>query len=29
MILEHAKQSGFPANRISAVRRMLDATAAE
>jgi cell division inhibitor SulA len=29
MILEHAKRSGFPANRISAVRRMLDATAAE
>ena len=29
MILEHAKRSGIPANRISAVRRMLDATAGE
>ena len=29
IIQEHAKRAGFPANRISAVRRMLDATAAE
>jgi hypothetical protein len=28
-ILEHAKRGGFPANRISAVRRLLDPTAAE
>jgi hypothetical protein len=28
-ILEHAKRAGFPANRVSAVRRLLDATAAE
>ena len=28
-ILEHARRSGFPANRVSAVRRLLDATAAE
>ena len=28
-IMEHAKRSGFPANRVSAVRRLLDATAAE
>ncbi len=28
-ILEHARRSGFPANRISAVRRLLDATAAD
>ena len=28
-ILEHAKRAGIPANRISAVRRLLDATAAE
>jgi len=29
MIREHAQKAGIPANRISAVRRMLDATAAE
>ena len=29
LIREHAKRGGFPANRISAVRRLLDATAAE
>lgn len=28
-ILEHARRSGFPANRISAVRSLLDATAAD
>jgi hypothetical protein len=28
-ILEHARRAGIPANRVSAVRRMLDATAAE
>jgi hypothetical protein len=28
-IREHAKRGGFPANRISAVRRLLDPTAAE
>ncbi|HEV3220006.1 MAG TPA: DUF4242 domain-containing protein [Candidatus Acidoferrales bacterium] len=28
-IREHAKQGGFPANRISAVRRMIDPTSAE
>jgi hypothetical protein len=28
-IMEHARLSGFPANRVSAVRRLLDATAAE
>ena len=28
-ILKHASMSGFPANRISRVRRLLDATAAE
>src|SRR5438128_10513860 len=29
IIREHAKRVGIPANRISAVRRLLDATAAE
>jgi hypothetical protein len=29
MIHEHARKVGIPANRISAVRRLLDATAAE
>lgn len=29
IILEHARRVGIPANRISAVRRLLDATAAE
>ncbi len=28
-IRQHAKQGGFPANRISAVRRMIDPTSAE
>jgi hypothetical protein len=28
-IREHAKLAGLPANRVSAVRRLLDATAAE
>jgi len=28
-IREHARRTGFPANRISAVRRLLDAEAAE
>jgi hypothetical protein len=28
-IREHAKRGNFPANRISAVRRMIDPTAAE
>ena len=29
MVLEHAKQGGFPANRVSTVRRMIDPTTAE
>ena len=29
MVREHAKQGGFPANKISAVRRMIDPTTAE
>ena len=29
MIREHAKQGGFPANRVSVVRRMIDPTSAE
>jgi hypothetical protein len=29
MVREHAKQGGFPANRVSAVRRMIDPTSAE
>ncbi|HEX4378468.1 MAG TPA: DUF4242 domain-containing protein, partial [Candidatus Acidoferrum sp.] len=29
VIREHAKRAGIPANRISAVRRLLDATFAE
>jgi len=29
MIREHASKGGFPANRISAVRRMIDPTTAE
>ena len=29
IIREHARKAGVPANRISAVRRLLDATAAE
>jgi Nickel responsive protein SCO4226-like len=28
-IREHARRGGFPANRISAVRRMIDPTTAE
>jgi hypothetical protein len=28
-VREHAKQGGFPANRISAIRRMIDPTSAE
>src|ERR1700691_2863808 len=29
VVREHAKRAGMPANRISAVRRLLDASAAE
>jgi hypothetical protein len=29
MIEKHAKQGGFPANRISQIRRMIDPTSAE
>jgi hypothetical protein len=29
MVREHAKQGGFPANRISEVKRMIDPTSAE
>jgi uncharacterized protein DUF4242 len=29
MIREHAKQGGFPANRVSLVKRMIDPTTAE
>ena len=29
VIQEHAKRAGIPANRVSAVRRLLDATSAE
>jgi hypothetical protein len=29
MIREHARQGGFPANRVSAVRGMIDPTTAE
>ena len=29
MIREHAKQGGFPANRVSVVKRMIDPTTAE
>lgn len=29
MVREHAKQGGFPANRISEVKRMIDPTTAE
>jgi len=28
-VLEHARRGGFPANRISAVRQMIDPTTAE
>ena len=29
MVLEHAKQGGFPANSVSEVKRMIDPTTAE
>ncbi len=29
MVAEHARQGGFPANRISEVKRMIDPTSAE
>ena len=29
MVREHAQQGGFPANRVSEVRRMIDPTTAE
>ena len=29
MVREHARQGGFPANRISQIRRMIDPTTAE
>jgi len=29
MIREHARQGGFPANRVSAIRRMIDPTTSE
>jgi hypothetical protein len=29
VIREHARQGGFPANRVSAIRRMIDPTTAE
>jgi Protein of unknown function (DUF4242) len=29
MVREHAKQGGFPANRVSEVKRMIDPTSAE
>jgi len=29
MVREHAKQGGFPANRVSEVKRMMDPTSAE
>jgi Protein of unknown function (DUF4242) len=29
MVREHARQGGFPANRVSAVRRVIDPTSAE
>jgi len=29
LVREHAKQGGFPANRVSAVRAMMDPTTAE
>jgi hypothetical protein len=28
-VLEHARRAGFPADRVSAVRRLVDATAAD
>jgi cell division inhibitor SulA len=29
LVREHAKQGGFPANRVSQIRRMIDPTTAE
>jgi predicted Rdx family selenoprotein len=29
MVREHAKQGGFPANKVSRIRRMIDPTTAE
>jgi hypothetical protein len=29
MVREHAKQGGFPANRVSEVRQVIDPTTAE
>jgi hypothetical protein len=29
MVLEHAKQGGFPANRVSEIKTMIDPTTAE
>jgi hypothetical protein len=29
MVREHARQGGFPANRVSQIRRMIDPTTAE
>jgi Protein of unknown function (DUF4242) len=29
MVREHAKQGGFPANKVSVIRRMIDPTTAE
>jgi hypothetical protein len=29
LVREHAKQGGFPANRVSEIRRMIDPTTAE
>lgn len=29
LVREHAKQGGFPANRVSKIRRMIDPTTAE
>jgi cell division inhibitor SulA len=29
MVREHAQQGGFPANRVSAIRRIIDPTTAE
>jgi len=29
MVREHARQGGFPANRVSEIKRMIDPTTAE
>jgi hypothetical protein len=29
MVREHAKQGGFPANRVSEIKRIIDPTSAE